>query len=68
MAKRVIVEFICDVCARIVAIEHYSGNMNGHIAKVHPYPKGWRMGIGGEAIDVCPDCPIPEVEIIERGQ
>ena len=63
MAKRVVVEFICDECSRIVSIEHCYTSFAGSVAKVHCYPKGWRMSRQQDkTLDICPECEIPIVE------
>ena len=67
MAKRIVVEFICDVCARIAAVEAHSSNMTGNIHKLYPYPKGWKTSEANKGIDVCPDCPMPGVEKEQTG-
>lgn len=68
MSKRVIVEFICDVCSQIVAIEQYADNPAGRIATTQPYPKGWKRSTANSAIDICPDCPMPVAEEVSRGK
>jgi hypothetical protein len=67
MAKRVIVEFICDVCARIIAFEHVSHSFAGSVATVNPYPKGWKSTRSqGKTVDACPDCDLPIAEEIAK--
>lgn len=68
MAKRIVIEFICDVCARIASVEAHSRNMTGNVAKVYPYPKGWHTSPENSSIDVCPDCPMPVVGTVTNTQ
>lgn len=66
MAKRIVIEFICDVCARIASFEHFSGSFVGNVFKAHPYPKDWKVRHkDGKTIDVCPDCPMPSIEEVK---
>lgn len=66
MSRRIIIQFICDVCSRIESIEQMNINQTGAVAILSPYPKGWRYPQGSNQIDICPDCVTPQVEAVKR--
>ncbi len=68
MAKRIVVEFSCDICAETAQVTAVMPVNTSREVKLYSYPKGWQTSSANTSLDICPKCVKKANDMCQQGR
>lgn len=68
MARRILVEFICDACKATEQVIAIPKLVKGNQRTLQAYPEGWGTTEENQSLDICPRCVRKANDICAQGR